>query len=165
MTQPPGEQRQRQRRALPLQFLMFVATALAAASLCRVTAPDMSTPRWDPQHPDLNPGPRPLTELGSAPASSAAVASPMFDLHVGRSAVAKGVGLLVRGNVPRGTVLLQSAFRVGRPKDRDNTALLDFRAMASINHCWAPNARLLRRYVHRCVFSAQPSSVLFYVEF
>lgn len=162
--QPPVEQRQRQRDALP-DFFVFMATVLAAVSPCRVAAPDVAAPRWDPQHPDLNPGPRPLTQLGSAPASPTAE-PPLFDLHVGRSAVAKGVGLLVRGNVPRGTVLLQSAFRVGRPNDRDNTALLDYRAMASINHCWAPNARVLRRCVCRRLFSVQAPTIicLVYVE-
>jgi hypothetical protein len=124
---------------------MYMAAVLATVLVRTVAAPDVSTPRWDPQHPDLNPGPRPLTELGSAPSATSTAEAPRFYLHVGRSAVAKGVGLLVRGNVPRATVLLENALRVGRPYGRDKTALLDFRAMASINHCWIPNARLLRR--------------------
>ena len=42
-------------------------------------------------------------------------------------------------------LLLNNALRVGRPSVSDTAHLLDFRALSSINHCWVPNARLLRR--------------------
>lgn len=89
--------------------------------------------RWDPQRPDKNPGPRPLAQMGRpgappAPVPSAAPEQPAYSLHVGSSVVAKGVGLIVRGNAPRGTVLLASALRAGRPTVTDTVKLLDFRA-------------------------------------
>lgn len=127
-----------------LLAVLHVATLLAALPRS-VAAPNAAIPRWDPQRPDHNPGARPLSVLGRPPAAAATPEASLFNLHVGRSAVAKGIGLLVRGSVPRGTVLLESALRVGRPHNAKSAALLDYRAMASINHCWVPNAKLLRR--------------------
>jgi hypothetical protein len=131
---------------------LLLQLLLAAALATGVTAPgEAAAPRWDPAHPDQNPGARPLNALSREPTAgepadqAAAEDAPLFDLFVGRSAVAKGIGLLVRGNVPRGTVLLNNALRVGRPSVSDTAHLLDFRALSSINHCWVPNARLLRR--------------------
>lgn len=142
---------------------MCVAAALFTIPCSVAAQGDNSIPRWDPQHPDLNPGARPLTALKARPTGAVATtieAAQLFDLYVGRSAVAKGVGLMVRGSAPRGTVLLESALRARRPIDTDNNVLLDYRAMSSINHCWIPNARLLRRCgphalcrcLHHCAF-------------
>ena len=96
----------RQRQQLGALLHVLAAVLLPAVVPGGVAfAPDVSTPRWDPQHPDLNPGARPLAELGRgrAPATAPPVqpgGAAVFDLAVGRSVVAKGVGLLVRGRVP-----------------------------------------------------------------
>eukprot|EP01045_Picozoa_sp_COSAG04_P011231 COSAG04_NODE_718_length_10851_cov_8.135231_11_plen_259_part_00 len=116
----------------------------ALALVAAVSGPN--TPLWDPAHPDQNVGARPLEDLQHPTPLSAAAGdgsgggggSAPFELLVGRATVGKGVGLLLRGRAARGAVLLEGALRAS---DR----LLSFRALSSLNHCWRPNARLLRR--------------------
>jgi hypothetical protein len=122
-----------------------------------------------PSEQDKNVGARPLAALlgqhhrpgGSDPALSAATppSEPIagFELRPGRSAIDKGTGLLLYGQAARGTVLLESALRTAvRPgvsgAGADTAAagaaapvLTHFRALSVLNHCWVPNARLLRR--------------------
>ena len=130
-------------------YQMLVRLVVGAAVLAG--AP---TPRWDPQHPDKNPGarvlvpgpptsrpvPLPVTNATDDVAGTASYSR--FELSVGRSSVSKGAkGLLLDGYAERGAVLLENALSVGgRP-----TKLLTYRALSSLNHCWRPNARLLRR--------------------
>lgn len=113
------------------------------------------TPRWDPQHPDKNPGARvlvpgpptsravsflPNATESVAPGSASSYGR--FELSVGRSSVSKGAkGLLLDGYAERGAVLLENALSVGGQPAK----LLTYRALSSLNHCWRPNARLLRR--------------------
>lgn len=123
-----------------LARLVVTVTALAGAT----------TPRWDPQHPDKNPGARLL--VPDPPASRAvanakktvasASRSGEFELSLGRSSVSKGAkGILLDGYAERGSILLQNVLSVGG----EPAKLLTYRALSSLNHCWKPNARLLRR--------------------
>jgi len=123
--------------------MMLLQLVLASVAALASDGP----PRWDRQHPDKNPGARVLVAGSPAadrPASGAAVErTELFELSVGASAVSKGgQGLLLRGGrAERGSVLLENALSVGGQPAK----LLTFRALSSLNHCWRPNARLLRR--------------------
>jgi hypothetical protein len=149
--------------------LSLTVLLLGGVAAPQETAPNEWDPTWDPASPDKNVGARPLAALlgqhhrpgGSDPALSAATppSEPIagFELRPGRSAIDKGTGLLLYGQAARGTVLLESALRTAvRPgvsgAGADTAAagaaapvLTHFRALSVLNHCWVPNARLLRR--------------------
>jgi hypothetical protein len=131
---------------------MLAGLAVSVAALA-----DATTPRWDPQHPDKNPGARLLVP---GPPTSRAVTdtsipvasktrSSRFELSVGRSTVSKGAkGLLLDdGYAERGSILLENVLSVGGQPAK----LLTYRALSSLNHCWQPNAMLLQRRESKAV--------------
>ena len=155
MGQPAlGARPPKPRRSPPIPPLLRAAARLPAALgllllLLQPAVPSPAaaagdpSPRWDPQHPDANPGPRPLAALLGKHGGSLKPAS--FELFAGHSAVDKGTGVLVRGQAKRGAVLLERALSVATASASDAPRLTHFRALSLLNHCWVPNARLLRR--------------------
>ena len=73
---------------------------------------------------------------------------PAYSIFLGKSAV-NGRGTLVKGFASTGDVLVQSIVAT-RPtanlsKKSLGSTLAKYRSLVTLNHCWVPNAKLMRR--------------------